>query len=109
MRAGEMRERIKIYKAAAAEGPHVDLDAVGPLHARVWAKREDKIQEERWGALAQNAVRKKQFIIRWRDDLDESMKIGFRGRIYDVIALADLDNTLHWTIILAEKVVNSGL
>jgi len=108
MRAGEMRERIKIYTVPDPDGPTVDLDAEGDLYDEIWTKREDKVTEERWGVLAQNAIRKKQFIIRWRDDLNESMKIKFKSGTFDILAIADLDNTNQWTIMLAEEVVNSG-
>lgn len=108
MNIGELRERVSIMKPATIPGPVSDLEPELIEHVTVWAKREDKIQEERWGGLAVNAVNKKQFIIRYREDITTDMFIRWKGKDLNILDSAELEFK-RWTIILAGEVINSGL
>jgi len=108
MRTGELRERVKLFRIKNPQGPHQifnpSYDDVEPIGA-IWAKREDKAQAARWGAMESiNVMDKKQFIIRYRKDLPQHLAIEHDGKLYRVLAVLDLDNKRHWSMLLTGTV-----
>jgi len=108
MKAGELRERITLFRIKTPQEPHQifnpsyeDVEKIGAT----WAKREDKAQAARWGAMESiNVMDKKQFIIRHRKDLPQHLAIEHGGKLYKVLAVLDLDNKSHWSMLLTGTV-----
>lgn len=59
--------------------------------ASVWAKVEEKNGVE--GEMSNQIVaeRRVQFLIRWRNDINEQMRILYRGRIYEIESIINND------------------
>lgn len=108
MKCGDMRHRIRILRRKPPTPPIVSLKPEFDTIATVWAKKEDKINEEQWSASAINAVRKKQLVIRYRNDIDESMFVELGRDTLGVLAVAELGNNKQWLILLVGEVVNVG-
>ena len=109
MRCGEMRHRIKILERKEPDSPVVNLEPEYAEIAKVWAKKEDKISEERWSAAAMNAVHKKQLIIYYRTGIDESQYVEIEGETLNVLAVAELGNGKQWLMLLVGEVRNIGI
>ena len=63
--------------------------------ANVWAKVEEKSGVE--GEMSDQivATRKVQFLIRWRNDINEQMRILYRGQIYEIESIINADARRH--------------
>lgn len=61
----------------------------------VWAKVEEKSGSE--GEMSDQivATRKVQFLIRWRDDLNERMRIIYRAKTYEIESIINGDARQH--------------
>lgn len=70
----------------------------------IWAESRYLSGRNRYAARAQNVKTTVQFIIPWRDDLDESMQIVYEGRTYDIEGILPLDNTRIYKSISAYEV-----
>lgn len=109
MNAGQMRHRIKILRKKKEEGVYISAEPELEEIAEIWAKKEDKLSPKIWGQLSDNALNKKQFIVRYRTDINESLRLGFEGDIYNILGVADLLGNEQWLAILVERVVNVGI
>ena len=111
MTVGELREPIELLRINTPQGPHQIFNPTEDeveLFCKVWAKREDKTQTSRWQMVNVDTVDKKQFIIRHRKGLPEKLAVRFNGKIYVVVAVQDLDNKKHWSMLLAGVVGDNG-
>lgn len=58
--------------------------------ATVWAQVTDVGGREYFAAAAVQAERTSRFLIRWRSDVTETMRISYGGKIYDIRSIAEV-------------------
>ena len=111
MEVGEMRERITLCRIVSPQGPYQifnpDEEHLEPIR-EVWTKREDKVTATSWTMVGVNVISRKQFIIRYREDLPEAMAIKHKGEIYTVVAKVELGNNKTWLMLLAGRLGEDG-
>jgi len=88
--AGELRYRITLQKKIDItdnEGfTKPDWDDV----ATVWAAVENLHGREYWEAAAIQAENTVKFTIRYRPDVDQTMRIIFRGKVYNILSVDNI-------------------
>lgn len=90
IKAGDLRHRITLQRRIAgvdAEGFAVETwtDV-----ATVWAAVENLYGREYWQAAAVQAENTVKFTIRYRPDVDQTMRIIFRGQVYEITAIDNI-------------------
>jgi SPP1 family predicted phage head-tail adaptor len=75
--------------------------------AAVWAKVEEKSGVEGEMSYQLIAERRVQFLIRWRSDINEQMRILYRGRIYEIESIISDDARKH-TMKIHTKLSDNG-
>ncbi|EOO54912.1 phage head closure protein [Bacillus cereus] len=75
-------------------------------HAICWADIKTMLGKEYFAAAASQAERTYRFIIRYRPDIETTMKIKFKGRIFDIThpPINDGESNETLTIIAQERV-----
>lgn len=96
--AGELNRRIMLQKKAESEGPFVDLSEYRdykPTWAKVWHLNDRQI----YAARSANIKTDVDFTIRYRTDLDISMRIVYDNEIYEIDSIKPLDNKRSYLVI----------
>lgn len=75
--------------------------------ASVWARVEEKSGFEGEQSNQIVAERKVQFLIRWRNDINEQMRISYRGKIYEIESIISGDDRRH-TMRIHTKLSDNG-
>ena len=89
MQAGKLDRRITIQSPTSTrDGAGQPVEAWALL-ATVWARVEHLRGKEPFQGQEFNAQRTSVFTIRYRTDLDETMRIIFDGDTYDILAIAE--------------------
>lgn len=90
MNIGDMRHRITLQKKVDV----VDAEGFTTQQwqdvATVWAAVENLHGREYWEAAAVQAENTVKFTIRYRPDIDQTMRIVFRGQIYEITAIDNI-------------------
>jgi SPP1 family predicted phage head-tail adaptor len=106
MNIGQMRDRITFLKKEEQTGAVVNLDGNYTDYATVWAKVEYFSSKEIYSANAINVLNSLKFIIRYRTDIDNAMRIRFDNNIYKITGIRPLDNKKMYMLIIAEQIEN---
>lgn len=109
MRMEEMRDRITFQTLKIEESPVKSLAPKYDDFVTVWAKVEYLKGREFWEAKAVNAETTVRFIIRYRKDIKNDMRVLYDKKFYNVTSVMQLDNTGKWLVALGSEVVNSGV
>lgn len=89
MQAGKLRHRITIeQKTITQDNTGAMVEEWNEL-ATVWAQVSPLSAREAMQAAALNSTQTARMIIRWRDDLDATMRIKYRGEIYEIEGLIE--------------------
>ncbi|WP_042833204.1 phage head closure protein [Thermoanaerobacter sp. YS13] len=108
MNIGDMRHRIILQKKVDI----TDADGFTTQQwqdvATVWAAVENLSGREYWQAAAVQAENTVKFTIRYRQDLDTSMRIKFRDKYYNIIAIDNIKYRNEYIEIKTQEVVQSG-
>ncbi|MGF7429587.1 phage head closure protein [Thermoanaerobacterium thermosaccharolyticum] len=106
MRIGELRHRITIQKATTIQDELGQPVEVWQDIANVWAKIEDISGREYFAAkqVLTNEITTK-ITIRWRNDIEPSMRIVAEGRIFDIQTDIDPDGCKHQLQLMCKEVV----
>ena len=99
MRIGELRKRIEIQEAVAARDEYGGITPSWITVYRAWAKVEDLAGRELFQAQQLSSETNVRFTIRFRDGIDSKMRIRYRGALYDITSITDLEQR-HWELIL---------
>ncbi|MFV9511809.1 phage head closure protein [Tepidibacillus sp. LV47] len=87
---GDLRHRITLQKQATI----TDADGFTTQQwqdvATVWAAVENLYGREYWEAAAIQAEKTVKFTIRYRPDVDQTMRIVFRGQVYEITAIDNI-------------------
>ncbi len=88
MRAGKLTERVDIERSGGATNENGEaLPDSWVLHARVWADVEfiNGVKHVVSGATRSSAVASVR--IRYRVDIDATMRVRYLGRVFDIVAV----------------------
>lgn len=105
MDPGGMRDRITIQKKKEQQGPIPDLKGNYDDYKTIWSKVKFLKDREFWQAKASNSETVAEFTIRYRKDLDKSMRVRFDKRSFDIDGIIPLDNKKMYIAIMASEVV----
>ncbi|MGB9813526.1 MAG: phage head closure protein [Thermovenabulum sp.] len=90
MNIGDMRHRITLQKKMNI----VDADGFTTQQwqdvATVWAAVENLHGREYWEAAAVQAENTVKFTIRYRPDVDQTMRILFKGKVYNILSVDNI-------------------
>lgn len=91
MNPGRLKDRIIFQKKVEATGPFDDLGDYEDYKS-LWAESRFLRGKNFYAARAANVKTDVEFIIRYRTDLDEKMRIKFNDEFYNIEGILPLDN-----------------
>lgn len=91
MNIGAMRDRIIIQKKAKQSGPFSSNEYENFIF--LWSEARFLKGRNFYAARAANIKTDVEFIIRYREDLDEVMRVVYKGKHYEIEGIIPLDNT----------------
>lgn len=106
MDIGEMRDRITLQKKREQQGPIPNLKDYDD-YKTIWSKARFLKGREFWSAKATNAETTVEFTIRYRKDIDTSMRIVYDKRHFSIDGIIPVDNKKMYLIIMASEVVTA--
>lgn len=107
--AQELNQRITVQERIEDQDSDTgDITFEWVTFAELWAKAEPAVGREFEAAAALQAQKPVKFTTRWRDDLDESMRIVWRATTYNIRSIADIKGKRREMLIYAEGGVNDG-
>lgn len=107
---GKLRHRITIEKSGQTQDPTTGEMITGwQLVATVWAdKRPSSAREFKQSQAGQSEITG-EFQIRYRDDIDATMRIVHNGKVYNIEGVLEDDETgLEWLTLPYSEGVNNG-
>jgi len=105
MDPGEMRDRITIQKKKEQSGPIPDLKGNYDDYKTIYSKVKFLKDREFWQAKASNSETVVEFTIRYREDLDKTMRIKLGDRHFNIDGIIPVDNKKMYMVLLASEVV----
>lgn len=110
MRAGKLRHRVKLEKPGLTQDPVTGEMVNGwQLVGTVWASVEALSVREYIQSQATQSAISARVTIRYRSDVDATMRLTHRGKIYNIEgALPDPDSGLEWLTLPCSEGVNDG-
>lgn len=107
--AQELNQRITVQEAVEAQDPMTgEITVTWETFATLWAKAEPAVGREFEAAAAIQAERPVKFTCRWQDDIEPTMRIVWRGDIYNIRSIADVKGKRREMLIYAQGGVNDG-
>lgn len=94
---------ITLQKKAEPEGPFDPIDKYEDYKS-LWAESRYLRGRNLFMARAANVKTDVEFIIRYREDIDETMRIKISERVYNIEGIIPLDNTKRYLTIKAYEV-----
>lgn len=94
---------ITFQKKAEPSGPFDPLDNYED-YMSLWAESRFLRGRNFYAARAANVKTDVEFIIRYREDLDETMRIKFNNKFYEIEGILPLDNNRMYMIIKAYEI-----
>jgi len=107
MNPGDFDQRIVIQNVSEAVDTFGQRVQTFSTLAAVWAKVEEKSGVEGEMSYQLIAERKVQFLIRWRSDINEKMRISYRSKIYEIESIISDDAREH-TMKIHTKLSDNG-
>lgn len=86
MKIGDLRHRITLQKYTETTDEEGFSTQEWQDIATVWASVENLYGREYWQAAAIQAENTVKFIIRYRNDISNDMRIKFQGQHYEIIS-----------------------
>lgn len=103
MNPRKMRDRITFQKKAEPSGPFDPLDNYED-YISLWAESRFLRGRNFYAARAANVKTDVEFIIRYRTDIDEKMRIKYNDKFYEIEGILPLDNNRMYMIIKAYEI-----
>ena len=110
MQIGKLRHRVAIEKPGYTQDPTTGEMVPGwETVATVWAsKRPSSAREFKQSQAGQSEI-SGEFVIRYRSDVDATMRIVHKGKFYNIEgALEDNESGLEWLTLPYSEGVNDG-
>ena len=107
---GKLRHRISIERPGETQDPNTGEMIPGwEVVASVWAaKRPSSSREFKQSQAGQSEITG-EFQIRYRDDIDATMRIVHNGKVYNIEGVLEDDETgLEWLTLPYSEGVNDG-
>ena len=98
-----MKNKITFQKKINQTGPIVLLDDYED-YKTIWSKAKYLSGRNFYTARAANIKTDVEFVIRYRTDLDETMRIKFNDEFYNIEGILPLDNNRMYLIIKAYNI-----
>jgi SPP1 family predicted phage head-tail adaptor len=92
MNPGRLKDKITLQKKLETVGPVQLLDEYED-YKTIWAETRYLTGRNFYAARAANVKVDVEFIIRHRNDLDETMRIKFKDKLYNIEGVLPLGNT----------------
>lgn len=110
MRAGKLRHRVMLQKLGRTRNPVTGGWTEGWVDvASAWASIEPLSAREFIAAQASQSEITARVVIRYRPDVDATMRILYRGKIYNIHgALPDVKSGLEYLTLPVSEGVNDG-
>lgn len=89
MRAGRLRHQITIEQPIRTRDEYGEDVASYQTFVTVWANKRQPGGREMFTENVTEAEIKTIFEIRFRDDIDESMRVNWKGNYFDIQAITD--------------------
>lgn len=106
---GQLRHRITIQQKESVQDSNGDTVDDWSDFATVWAACEPVSVRDFIASRAEQSELSARFVIRYRDDIDASMRIIHRGAIYNIAGvLPDKESGLEYVTIPCRAGVNAG-
>ncbi len=100
-----MKHKITIQQKNDVSSFVVDLsDQNYTNYKTIWAKVEYTSVKEIFKAEADTVVNTLKFVIRYRTDLEDNMRILFNTKHYEIKGIRPLDDTKMYLIIIADLI-----
>jgi SPP1 family predicted phage head-tail adaptor len=110
MQAGKLRHRITIEKPDSVQDPNTGEMVPGwAAVAIVWAqKRPSSVREFKRSQAGQSEI-SGEFVIRYRSDVDATMRITHKGKVYNIEGVLEDDKSgQEWLTLPYSQGVNDG-
>jgi len=101
MEPGRMDRRIRFDRKDVTQDSYGEEVITWTPIATVWAARQNLRGVEKWTAQQVAAELVSRYIIRYRDDLNPTMRLIDGARTYDIHQLYPTDEREHWLIVEA--------
>lgn len=110
MRIGKLRHRVTIQKPARVQDPDTGSITEGWADvATVWAGKRPVSAKEFMSAQAMQSEIVGEFRIRYRDDIDATMRIVYRGKKFNIEgAIPDHLSGVEWLTLPYSEGVSDG-
>ncbi|KAF5047427.1 Phage head-tail joining protein [anaerobic digester metagenome] len=106
MNPGNLNKKIKIFKTAPGSDDYGDSLGVPEIVHECWASVKNKNGTEQFKSVAPFAKVVTSFLIRFtKKVIDNTMKIEFKGEVYNIKYVDNYNFKNEWLEITAEKVV----
>jgi len=105
--AGKLRHRVELQEQQIAQDPNTgEMLTTWVTISRPWAEIVPMSGREFMAAGAEQSEVRGRIVIRYRDDVDASMRVVYRGRYYNILAvLPDAESGReHLTLMTGEGV-----
>lgn len=101
--AGQLNRKVEIYRLVrTSDGQGGETEAPS-LVASPWARLTPKSGSEKVHADRLDAHGLSSVVIRYRDDLDESMYLVYRSRNYQIRSIINVEEADEWTELTIER------
>lgn len=103
--AGELNRRIAIqsFTVTADSLTNEPVQTWSNLYGSVGAKRLGPKSNESFEANQQVANTEVRYLIRWKDDIDETMRVVEGSNTYYIKGIEESTDRKHWLILTCEK------
>lgn len=105
--AGKLRHWVELQKDVGAQDPETgEPIANWQTIAELWAEIVMSSAREFIAASAEQSKVNGRMTIRYREDIDASMRILYRGKYYDILGIMEDDDSMleHMTLMISEGV-----
>lgn len=103
MNPGKLRDRITFQKKVEPDGPFQPLDEYED-YISLWSEARFLRGRNFYAARAANIKTDVEFVIRYREDLEETMRVVYKGKNYEIEGITPLDNQNSFMIIKAYEI-----
>lgn len=108
MKIGELKHRVILRKIVNIVDESGFTKETSVDYKKVWASIRNLYGKEYFEAASIQREKTVKFIIRWVDDLDETMTISYRGKSYNITSIDNIKYENKYIEIKALEVDGSG-
>lgn len=107
--AGQLRHRVTLQEKQDSRGDYGEVITDWADVADVWAQVAPQSGKEYIASQAVQSEVTTRITIRYRDDVDASMRVAYRGKLYNIHAvLPDAGSGLDHLSLMCSEGVNDG-